>query len=157
MLPPPQPQSTATTNPGIKAQTGDWKSYDPGVYQNGDLFSTSPTGENATTRADWIKAHPGDQDVFDVGGAGARARASAPQQAPAPAPIPEPAPAPAATTGAPTAAAPTALPSPMLTSPPPPGPGWASTGPGSLNPNLGKQIPRQSMQALSAGGQKGVY
>lgn len=78
-----------------------WKQYDPGVYQQGNLFSTSQTGENATTREDWIKAHPGDKDVFDIGGFGAASRKPAPtppptvpppadQPGPTPPPIPPP-------------------------------------------------------------------
>lgn len=75
-----------------------------------------------------------------------------PIAAPTPPPPPSEPSAASSTSTAPASAA-----TPQLVSPPPPGPGWASTGPGALNPNLGKQISRQSMQALSAGGGKGAY
>lgn len=71
-----------------------WKQYDPGVYQQGNLFSTSQTGENATTREDWIKAHPGDKDVFDIGGFGAASRKPTTPPPTVPPPVDKPGPTP---------------------------------------------------------------
>lgn len=147
------------------AQFKGQKQYDPGVFQQGNVYSTLDDQGKAvsTTREDWIKAHPGDTDVFDIGGAGAKSRAkpaapppvsSSPPVQAAPNPTPQDVPAssaPPSDTAAPVAAPPPAAP------PPTPGVGWATVGPGSLNPNLGKMLPRaDSMKALATLG-KGAY
>jgi len=75
------------------------------------------------------------------------------QQDPAPQPAPQAPPPPQQQQQT---AAPPSLLAPMMADTPP-GPGWMTTGPGALNPNLGKSLPRPSIQALASLGAKGAY